>query len=169
MLVPREVAHNRGMTHEITHAGDPRHVDHESWLLELGRATYEASRVSGICFDILRVFSRVDSAAMYSDPLGTLLSRLEGLLAKQPTLPGLQDFVASLRASKETRNDLIHALPVKDGLHRRLSKDLHYVRNFYTVEDLEAVTAELRTTHRLGSGVLYHDGGASVKAWYTAQ
>lgn len=86
-------------------AGDPRHPDHEEWLLEWGRATYAASRVAGICFDLARVFGNVDSAAMYSDPLGGLVNRLKPL-GNKGSVPGLAPFTGQLEAAREDRNDL---------------------------------------------------------------
>jgi hypothetical protein len=106
------------------------------------------------------------SAPMYNDPLGTLLNRLQGLNHHQPDLPGLSAFVDQPETAVKTRNDLFHALPVKDGLHRRTAKDATYVRNFYTVEDVRKAVEELVATHRAGFGVLYHDGAAAVRAWY---
>lgn len=150
------------------HAGDPRHPDHEKWLLELGRATYAASRVAGICFDLARVFGNVDSAAMYNDPLGVLINRLKPL-GNKGSVPGLASFVGQLEAAREDRNDLLHALPVAHGLHRRKSKEPHYVRNFFNVEDLKQVTQSLSEATRRGNELLYQDGGAAVQAWYQAQ
>jgi hypothetical protein len=152
--------------HAIEHPGDPRHPDHARFLAELGRAAYAAARVAGIAFDIVRVFDGSSSAEMYDDPLGRLVGRLAALKGRMPDLPGLTAFVATIRAALVTRNDLAHALPVKDGLHRRRTKDLHYVRNFFSVEDVAAATQELEHAWQEGSRVLYHDGGASVNAWY---
>lgn len=150
------------------HAGDPRHPEHEEWLLELGRATYAASRVAGICFDLARVFGSVDSAAMYSDPLGVLINRLKPL-GNKGSVPGLAPFIGQLEAAREDRNDLLHALPVAHGLHRRKSKEPHYVRNFFDIEDLKRVTQSLSEAARRGNTLLYHDGGVAVQAWYQTQ
>ena len=73
-----------------------------------------------------------------------------------------------MRAALVTRNNIAHALPVKDGLHRRVAQDLHYVRNFFSVEDVAAAALELEQAWQEGSRVLFHDGGASVSAWYAA-
>jgi hypothetical protein len=67
-----------------------------------------------------------------------------------------------------TRNDLLHALPVKDGLHRRHTQDLYRVRNFFDVEHLAVAAKELEDVWTQGSRLLYHDGGAAVQAWYAA-
>lgn len=152
-------------TQSVTTPGDPRHPDHEDWLLALGKATYAASKVAGICFDILRVFGDIESANMYSDPLGKLLERLRHLETTGPSLPLLGEFIVSIESSKQARNDLLHALPVKDGLHRRTTQDLSYVKNFYTVEDLQQAADIMSETFDKGSRVLYYDGGAAVKAW----
>jgi hypothetical protein len=144
--------------HAIEHPGDTRHPDHKSYLAELGRATYAAARVAGIAFDILRVFDGTSSADMYEDPLGRLVKRL----------PGLTSFVATMRSAKVIRNDLVHAFPVKDGLHRRVTHDANYIRNFFTVEDVAAAALELERAWHEGNHFLYHDGGAAVKAWYAA-
>lgn len=99
--------------------GDPGHPDHEEYLLELGRATYAAAGLSGIAFDVLRIHGGFDSAALYSDPLGTLENRLH---SSGPCLEDINEFLSLLSRAREARNDLIHALPVKHGLHRRISK-----------------------------------------------
>lgn len=147
------------------HAGDPRHADHEKWLFELGRATYAAARVAGICFDLARIFGDVESAAMYSEPLGTLINRLRPV-ATRGDVPGLADFISHLEEARDDRNDLLHALPVAYGLHRRKTQELGYVRNFYDVEDLVAVTSSMEAAARVGNRLLYHDGGAAVRRWY---
>jgi hypothetical protein len=67
------------------------------------------------------------------------------------------------------RNGLLHALPVRHGLHRRRTDDPHYVRNFFDVADLAAVTAILETTRSEGNRLLYHDSGQSVRDWYNRQ
>ncbi|HWM34194.1 MAG TPA: hypothetical protein VNR36_08165 [Pseudolysinimonas sp.] len=154
-----------GQDPAIEAAGDPRHPDHEAWLLELGRATYAASRVAGVSFDILRVFDGISSHSMYSDPLGILLKRIQSLKSRRSDLPGLNEFAESLDASRTVRNDLIHALPVKDGLHRRMTNDRAYVHNFYSVEDVRSAVTQLEATWRIGSHLLYHDGGEAVRAW----
>jgi hypothetical protein len=152
----------------INHPGDPRHPGHARFLAELGRAAYAAARVAGISFDILRVFDGASSADMYSDPLGRLVRKLAALEGRMPTLPGLNLFVATMQTALITRNDLAHALPVKDGLHRRVTQDPSYLRNFFTVEDVCAAALELEHAWRQGSQVMYHDGGAAVNAWYAA-
>jgi hypothetical protein len=128
-----------------------------------------AARVAGISLDVLRVFDGVASQDMYSDPLGTLLSRLRGLLGRKPQLSGLRDFVEKLEVARLGRNDLLHALPVLHGIHRRETKDLARVRNFFDVEDLRVAVGLLDEAGRIGNQVLYHDGGAAVEAWYAAQ
>jgi hypothetical protein len=130
--------------------------------------TYAAARVVGIAFDILRVLDGVSSAEMYSDVLGRLINRLRGLQARRPMLPGLASFIGQLEGARDTRNDVLHALPVKDGLHRRTSHDLGRVRNFFTVDDLRAAADQLEAAHVAGSRILYHDGGAAVHAWCAA-
>ncbi|MCX6399847.1 MAG: hypothetical protein NTX33_07965 [Propionibacteriales bacterium] len=147
------------------HPGDPRHPEHEAWLLELGRATYAAARVAGICFDLARVVGEVESTDMYSDPLGTLLGRLRSI-AGLDLLSGLPEFVEQVDAAREDRNDLLHALPVLHGLHRRKTKDPAYVRNFFDLEQLSAVTEQLSDAARQGNQLLYQDGGEAVRRWY---
>jgi len=41
-----------------------------------------------------------------------------------------------LDEARDDRNDLLHALPVAYGLHRRKTNELGYVRDLYDVEDL---------------------------------
>jgi hypothetical protein len=145
------------------YAGDPRHPDHDAFLLELGRATYAATRLTGIAFDILRVHGGAESADLYKDPLGALETKLGKIPAD--ALPGLGDFLVQLAAAKVSRNDLLHALPVAHGLHRRRSNDLEYVRDFFTVEALRDVREEMLDAHRTGSEVLNSDGGKAVREW----
>ena len=144
--------------------GDPRHPDHDAFLLELGHATLAASMLAGIAFDILRVHKNALSADLYNDPLG----RLEKKMREFPPdgLPGLEEFMTQLTSARTSRNDLLHALPVQHGLHRRRKEDLGFVRNFFNVEDLRAVREELLSAHRKGSAVLYSDEGAAIKKWY---
>ncbi len=99
---------------------------------------------------------------------GALPKRIGELSLQAPELPGLSDFLAKLQKARLTRNDLLHALPVQDGLHRRRTDDLHYVRNFFSLDDLESATDELNEAHRAGSAILYHDGGEAVRRWYEA-
>ena len=147
------------------YAGDPQDADHEAWLLELGRATYAAARLAGVCFDLARVLGGVESGDMYSDPLGTLINRLRPI-GQHGDVPGLADFLNQLSDARDDRNDLLHALPVAHGLHRRKTKNLGYVRNFYDVEALSAVASSLEAAARVGNGLLYQDGGAAVRRWY---
>lgn len=135
------------------------------WLLELGRATYAAARVAGICFDLARILGEVESADMYSDPLGKLINRLRPL-AGRGSVPGLGDFLIQLDEARDDRNDLLHALPVAYGLHRRKTNALGYVRNFFDVEDLGAVASTMEAAARVGNGLLYQDGGAAIRRWY---
>ena len=132
--------------------GDPRHPDFPLFLARLGAATYEAARVAGICFDLARVFDCVPSEAMYDDPLGALQQRLLKLSRRAPELPGLVQFLDKLERARMTRNDLLHALPVRDGPHRRRRDDLHYVRNFLSLQVLELATADLRDAHHRRRG-----------------
>lgn len=110
---------------ESQHPGDPRHPDHESWLLELCRAAYAAARAAGICFDLARVLGDVESADVYSDPLGTLISRLHPV-ARKREVPSLIEFIERLDGARTDRNDLMHALPVLHGLHRRITGSPSY-------------------------------------------
>ncbi|MFK4083651.1 hypothetical protein ACI2LF_06050 [Kribbella sp. NPDC020789] len=150
--------------HSVDYPGDPRHPEHDLFITALGEATYMAARLAGICFDILRVFDRQISASLYPDPLGTLQRKVAELARNSETPPPrLLDFAARLAEAVMTRNDLTHALPVKDGLLRHRGN----VRiEFYSVESVQEVTARLDATWRLGSEILYHDGGASIEAWY---
>jgi hypothetical protein len=149
--------------------GHEYHPDHDRYLHHLGIATWEAARLATYCVDILRVWHDVDSSAIYDDPLGTLETRLRGLLKAKPHLPRLAEFLDALGPARLTRNDLLHALAVHNGLHRRRTKDLQYVRNFYTPEDLDEAANEMIAATRIGAEVLYSDGGAAVTRWYNAE
>jgi len=157
---------HRNKAGNTTSPGTPGDPDHERFLLELGRSIYAASRVAGVCFDMLRVHGGVDSSEMYSDMLGTLENRLRILLKGRPELPNLEFFIAELSEARELRNDLIHALPVHLGLHRRTTKDAFYIRDFNTVESLEETTAVFDSVFRIGSELLYHDDGKAIREWY---
>jgi len=151
------------------HAGNPHHPDHGEFLRELGRATFAAAHLAGICFNVIRVLDRVPSDEMYSDALGDLEVRLRALQKRQPDLPGLAELLTVLPSARQTRNDLLHALPVRDGLHRRKTQDLHFVRNFYSVADLENAANEIEAARKVGNRVLHGDGGAAVRAWADAE
>jgi hypothetical protein len=152
------------MTTAAEHPGDPNHPDHEQWLLELGRANYAAARLGGVVFDILRVHGGHASADLYKDTLGQLAKKLTSIT--DAAVSGIAAFRTDLEAARDTRNDLAHALPVLYGLHRRRADDLDFVRNFFSVEAISDVTAELDRCHQKGSAVLHGDGGAALQAWY---
>jgi hypothetical protein len=95
---------------------------------------------------------------MYSDPLGTLVNRLRRL-TNSSGMPGMTEFIVQLETARDERNDLLHALPVLHGLHRRKTKDQGYVRNFFDVEDLITTGSLLMEAARVGNGLLYQDGG----------
>jgi hypothetical protein len=105
------------------HEGDPDHPDHARYLCELGATVYAASTVAGIASDILRVHLGEDTMDLVDDPLGTLIGKLDQHDKSGSTIPGLSDFVAQLRIVLPMRNDVIHAVPVLHGLHRRTKKD----------------------------------------------
>lgn len=146
------------------HAGDVHHPEHGEYLLELGRVTYAAARLSGIAFDVLRVHAGHDSVDMYNDPLGKLQKKLT---EASPEIDGHAEFLNLLEAARQVRNDLIHALPVKHGLHRRDSRDPYRVVDFYSVSSLREARSTLERAWRLGSAVLYADGGVAVQRWYS--
>jgi hypothetical protein len=147
------------------YAGDPQHPDHTMYLTELGAAVYEASSVAGIAFDVLRAHFGEDSMDLVDDPLGVLITKLDQHDKAGNTIPGLTDFITQLRGILPMRNDVIHALPVAYGLHRRTRKDVYWVVNFFSIADLEAARAEFERVHRIGSELLYFDGGKAVTAW----
>lgn len=148
--------------------GDPAAPEHDAFLMELGRATYTAARVAGVCFDLLRVLGATPSHEMYEDPLGTLQSRLRGLAKRRPDVSDLPEFLEKLDGARRARNDLLHAFPVRDGLYRRTAPPEDRIRELFTVESLNEITRQLDETARLGNAVLYFDDGASVRAWYDA-
>lgn len=150
------------MSTEAEYPGDPRHPDHTDWLLELGRATYAAAGLSGIAFDLLRVHSGFESGDLYKDPLGRLLEKLR---TSHPSVEGIEDFIALAEEALVVRNDVLHALPVLHGLHRRRSDDLGYVRNYYDLDSLREATQVMENAIRKGSEVLYADGGEAVRRW----
>lgn len=150
------------MSTDAEYPGDPRHPEHTDWLLELGRATYAAAGLSGIAFDLLRVHSGFESGDLYKDPLGRLLEKLR---TSPPTVEGIEDFIALAEEALVVRNDVLHALPVLHGLHRRRSDDLGYVRNYYDLNSLREATQVMENASRQGNEVLYADGGEAVRRW----
>lgn len=147
-------------------AGDPSDPQHGDWLTELGRATDAAVALATTCFDLCRVLGGEDSDAMYRDPLGRLEGRVRGLAGSLAAPPAdLSVFVAVLPSARETRNDLLHALRVRDGLYRRIVQPPR-VREFFTVGSLREAREEIEAARGLGNRALYADGGAAVRAWY---
>ncbi len=138
-------------------------AQHSAYLLALGSASFEAAKVAMIATDLLRALGNVPDEAMHRDPLGTLENRLRGLVKTRPDVPELVPFIENLSRCREDRNDLIHALPVHLGLYRRTSDR---VREFFTVESLDALTAQFAETYVEGSRILYREDGAEVDAWY---
>lgn len=150
------------MSIDAEYPGDPRHPEHTDWLLELGRATYAAAGLSGIAFDLLRVHSGFESEDLYKDPLGRLLEKLR---KSPPAVEGIEDFIALAEEALVVRNDVLHALPVLHGLHRRRSDDLGYVRNYYDLASLQEATQVMEKARWKGNEVLYADGGEAVRRW----
>lgn len=147
------------------YAGDPQHPDHPKYLTELGAAVYAAAGVAGIASDILRVHLGEDTMDLVDDPLGVLITKLDQHDKPGSTIPGLTDFIVQLRGMLPMRNDVIHALPVAYGLHRRTKKDAYRVVNFYSIADLEAARKEFDRVRGIGNELLYFDGGKAVKKW----
>jgi hypothetical protein len=147
------------------YAGDPRHPDHPKYLCELGAAVYAVSGVAGMVSAILQVHYGEDSMDLVDDPLGVLIKKLEQHDKSGSTIPGLTDFIVQLNAMLPMRNDVIHALPVLYGLHRRTKRDTHRVVNFFSIADLEAARREFERVNRIGNQLLYFDGGKAVEAW----
>lgn len=147
------------------HHGDPRHPKHGDFLRELGVAVFAAAGVAGIIIDILRIHHNIDFFRLVDKDLGGLVSALRQHAEKGSPVPDLRGYVDDVDRVRVKRNDLVHALPVLHGLHRRTGRDTGRVVNFFSVEDLQATTAEFNAVRRRGSHLLYFDGGAAVKAW----
>ena len=162
---------------EPEYPGDPRHPEHEKYLIALGRATYQTALLSGICYDILRVWAGQEGKLLERKDLGSL-QRLLREAGQDATRTGLgstsrfDEFMTALNLARELRNDLLHALPTAHGLQRRGSKVIAGEGNvwtFYTPQRVDTVTDAIALAHRLGNDVLYDDGGAQVEAWYAGQ
>ena len=149
--------------------GDQNSPRFKEWLLALGRATYEAGHLSLMAFDLLRVHFDAEEDDMYDDALGRLVSKLRGSAKARPDWPELAAWIETLDAAREQRNDLTHALPVRDGLHRRRGSDPYFIRDFFTVESLEEIAAVFDAVTRVGNDLLYRDGGAYVRAWILSE
>jgi|SRR5437870_4227765 len=152
---------------EPHHHGDPRHPKHGDFLRELGAAVFASSGVAGIVIDILRVHHNVDFFKLVDKDLGGLVSTLKQHAETGSPVPSLLGYVDEVDRVRVKRNDLIHALPVLHGLHRRTGKDTRRVVNFYSVEDLQAVTAGFNAVRARGNQLLYFDGGTAVRKWST--
>lgn len=146
---------------ELAH-GDPASPRHTEWLTALGRATYAATRLAGVAFDVLRVWGEYDSYDLYFDELGKLEKKLASMTGDLPQ--EMQSFRDALPSARVTRNDLMHALPTAHGLQRRLRDG--QVRDFYTVESLLSAEAQMLEAAHAGNAMLYADGGESVRRWY---
>jgi len=99
---------------------------------------------------------------MYADPLGQLEKRLEQI--DSTGWPPMKDFVAALDSARQTRNDVMHAMLVRDGLLRRSAK-YGYDRDFYTVQSLVQANEAVRLASRLGNGVLDSRASGDLKSW----
>jgi hypothetical protein len=105
---------------------------------------------------------------MERDPLGMLEGRVRAVAKTMGAPPPeLTTFIAALPGARETRNDLLHASRVRDGLYRRVYSPPR-IREFFTVESLTTARAEMDEARRLGNRALYFDGGQSVRDWYAA-
>lgn len=142
--------------------GDPAHPNHLAWITSLGRVTYASQALAGIAVDVLRTHFDVDFWDLLPDSLGQLVARLERLDKVNVAVPGLSAWLIELSAALVVRNDLVHALPVRDGLHRRTAKDPKRVVNFFTIAALDDAATVLTNARRSGSVLLYHDGGTAV-------
>jgi hypothetical protein len=151
-------------TPPIEHVGDPRHPDHESFVLEVGRAKLADAALGRILVDLLRVHCGVDYWPLTRLSHGPLREELEKHVGK---LPGLDSAVTVFADAITARNAFIHATPVLHGLEYR-PKDRSSV-DFFEVEDVEKVTARLIAAAGLGNKLLYHDGGRAVRDYVDAE
>lgn len=147
------------------HHGDSRHPKHGDFLRALGVAVYSAAGVAQITVDILRVHHNVAFFELVDQTLGALVITLRQHAERGSPVPDLGGYADDVDRVRVRRNDLIHALPVLHGLHRRTGKDIGRVVNFHSVEDLQAVTADFDAVRGRGNHLLYFDGGAAVRAW----
>ena len=150
------------MSIDAEYPGDPRHPEHTEWLLELGRATYAAAgcpaspSISCACIPVSRLRTSTRTLS------GRLLEKLR---QSPPAVDGIEDFIALAEEALVVRNDVLHALPVLHGLHRRRSDDLGYVRNYFDLTSLREATQVMENARRKGNEVLYADGGEAVRRW----
>lgn len=85
--------------------------------------TYASQALAGVAGDVLRTHCDVDFWELLPDTLGQLLSRLKRYEVNG-ALPGLSVWFIELAVALVGRNDLLHALSVRDGLHRRTARTL---------------------------------------------
>jgi hypothetical protein len=145
--------------------GNPQHPEHETWLVELGRATDAAALLATTVFDLLRIHGGIEASDMYRDHLGRLERRARAMVRVSPPPTEMEAFLDLLPDARETRNDLLHATRVRDGLYRRVD-DPYRIREFFSIESLQEARAEMTAASRQGNRALYVDGGAAVRAWY---
>lgn len=150
------------MSTDAEYPGDPRHPEHTDWLLELGRATYAAAGLPA-SLSISCGCTQVSSPGTCTRTLWAGCN--EKLRTSPPTVEGIEDFIALAEEALVVRNDVLHALPVLHGLHRRRSDDLGYVRNYYDLNSLRAATQVMENASLKGNEVLYADGGEAVRRW----
>jgi hypothetical protein len=151
---------------EPEYQGDPRHPQHSDYLRQLGVAVFAAAGVTGIVVDILRIHHNGSYFALVDQTLGSLVNILRQHANLGSPVPDLRGYAAEVDRVRVIRNDLIHALPVLHGLHRRTAKDLGRVVNFYSVAALQAITADFDAVRGRGNRLLYYDGGEALRAWY---
>lgn len=99
---------------------------------------------------------------MYDDPLGGLARRLGRI--DSAALPRLPEFLTVLITARHTRNDVMHAFLVRDGLLRR-SAQRGYERDFYAVSSLIAAREQLELASGIGNEILYANGGSELEGW----
>lgn len=142
--------------------GDPRHPEHDSWLRALGQVTYASARLTGGIINILRIHGGEDWLALNRPPLGPLINQLKDA---HLDLEGMDNLVQQAKAALRVRNDVMHALPVAHGLHRRKADDAYYVQEYYDVESLEAAVNVIDSASRLANKVLYSKGKAVIEQY----
>jgi len=76
-------------------------------------------------------------------------------------------WVQELKQAADSRNDVMHALPVLHGLHglQRRKEDPSSVVNFFEPEDLQRVRELMERVILEGNRLLYQDGGERVRAY----
>ena len=135
------------------YAGNPKHPEHEAYLTELARAVLSAAFITGHLVEILAAYRPADYHRFATMDLGTLSRSLKQAVSDGLRAPNLELLLEQVETARETRNRLMHALPVLQGLHGR-SRVNSETSEFFTVEDLRRVVTQFEEARLTANPIL---------------